>query len=57
MKVTIELPDIEGIDVELVKGYAIEHALIQARENRINEILESDEKIIEIVEAISRIEN
>ena len=56
MKITIELPDLEGIDLDLVKEYAVEHALIQARENRLKEITELDEKIIEI-EAIRKGEN
>lgn len=48
MKITIELPDLEGIDLDLVKEYAVEHALIQARENRIKEIEKTDEDIIAI---------
>jgi len=48
MRIEIEIPDGLDIDVELVKRYALENALIQARERRLLEIVESDEKIIEI---------
>lgn len=48
MRIEIEIPDGLDIDFELVKQYALENALIQARERRLREIVESDEKIIEI---------
>ena len=48
MRIEIEIPDGLDIDIELVKRYALENALIQARERRLQEIVDSDEKILEI---------
>jgi len=48
MRIEIEIPDGLGINIDEVKRYALEHALIQARERRLQEIVDSDEKILEI---------
>lgn len=51
--IEVEIPVIDGIEIDekLVATYAVEHALIQAREKRLAELEATDTKLVSIESA------